>query len=169
MVVLQNAVAPPAKPVAARAIPKPAKKAPAKPAPRPQQQAPKISTSSDENSKPSEGAPSSSSNSGQKNSRKKVVCTLTTVLTARSKVSIQHLSCSFIVSDRFSVVNLCVALANVRTHVALSRKSSSKILTSWMATTSLLWWTMSRTSTSSTRPPRYLLGCYFIFSKYMFE
>nr|CAB3461092.1 unnamed protein product [Digitaria exilis] len=83
----KNAVEP-AKPVAARAVPKPAKKAPAKPAPRPKQQAPKISTSSDENSKPSEGAPSSSSsNSVQKNSRKKVVCTLTTVLTARSKTA----------------------------------------------------------------------------------
>ncbi|KAF8715925.1 hypothetical protein HU200_026888 [Digitaria exilis] len=82
----KNAVEP-AKPVAARAVPKPVKKVPAKPAPRPKQQAPKISTSSDENSKPSEGAPSSSNNSVQKNSRKKVVCTLTTVLTARSKTA----------------------------------------------------------------------------------
>ncbi|OEL31854.1 Cyclin-B1-5 [Dichanthelium oligosanthes] len=80
----KNAVAP-TKPVAARAVPKPARKAPAKPAPRPEQ-APKIATSSDENSKPSEGA-AGSSNSAKKNPRKKVVCTLTTVLTARSKVA----------------------------------------------------------------------------------
>lgn len=81
----QNAVAPPAKPVAARAVPKPARKAPAKPVPRPEQ-APKNATSSNENNKPSEGAAGSSS-SAQKISRKKVVCTLTTVLTARSKTA----------------------------------------------------------------------------------
>ncbi|CAN6346351.1 unnamed protein product [Urochloa humidicola] len=82
----KNAEAPPpAKPVAARAVPKPARKAPAKPAPRPEQ-APKNATSSNENSKTSEGAASSSS-SAQKISRKKVVCTLTTVLTARSKTA----------------------------------------------------------------------------------
>ncbi|PAN18860.1 hypothetical protein PAHAL_3G231600 [Panicum hallii] len=78
-------VMPPAKPVAARAVPKPVRKAPAKPVPRPEQP-PKIATSSDENRKPSQAA-AGSSNSAQKNSRKKVVCTLTTVLTARSKTA----------------------------------------------------------------------------------
>ncbi|CAN6337218.1 unnamed protein product [Urochloa humidicola] len=84
----KNAVAPPpAKPLAAPAVPKPARKAPAKPAPRPApEQAPKNATSSNENKKPSEGAASSSS-SVQKISRKKVVCTLTTVLSARSKTA----------------------------------------------------------------------------------
>ncbi|CAL4908859.1 unnamed protein product [Urochloa decumbens] len=82
----KNAVAPPpAKPVPAPAVPKPARKAPTKAAPRPApEQAPKNATSSNENSKPSEGAAGSSS-SVQKKSRKKVVCTLTTVLSARSK------------------------------------------------------------------------------------
>uniref|UniRef100_A0A0A9H6V0 Cyc1 n=1 Tax=Arundo donax TaxID=35708 RepID=A0A0A9H6V0_ARUDO len=63
----------PALPVAARPVPRP-------------EQAPKITTSSNENSKPSEGA-IGSSNSAQKKSKKKVVCTLTTALTARSKTA----------------------------------------------------------------------------------
>ncbi|XP_062231739.1 cyclin-B1-5-like [Phragmites australis] len=79
-VLTKNAVAP-AHPVPARAAPKPTRKAPTKPVPRPEQ-AIKITTGSEENRKPSEGAAGSSS---AHNSRKKVVSTLTTVLTARSK------------------------------------------------------------------------------------
>uniref|UniRef100_A0A0A9CJF0 Cyc1 n=1 Tax=Arundo donax TaxID=35708 RepID=A0A0A9CJF0_ARUDO len=75
----KNSVAP-AHPAPARAAPKLTRKAPAKPVPRPEQ-AIKITTGSDENRKPSEGAAGSSS---ARNSRKKVASTLTTVLTARS-------------------------------------------------------------------------------------
>jgi G2/mitotic-specific cyclin-B, other len=99
-VILQNAVAlAPAHPAAPRAAPKPARKAPAKPAPRPEQaskpaprpeQASKPATGLDLNKKPSEGVAGSTSGSScrsVRNSRKKVVNTLTTVLSARSKVS----------------------------------------------------------------------------------
>lgn len=97
VVVLKNAVAP-AQPVAARAVTKPARKLPAKNIPRPEQ-APK------ENRKPTEGAakdpegnrkPSKGAAAVQKNGRKKLVCTLSTVLSARSKV--QHL-CSALASN----------------------------------------------------------------------
>jgi hypothetical protein len=74
-VVFQNAIAP-AHPAAPRAAPKPARKAPVKPAPRPEQ-----------NKKPSEGAAGSTRGSSAHKSKKKVVNTLTTVLSARSKVS----------------------------------------------------------------------------------
>ncbi|KAJ1263473.1 hypothetical protein BS78_09G187200 [Paspalum vaginatum] len=81
----KNAVAPVQPPVAARAVPKPARKAPAKPAPRPEQAPKKNAAGPDENKKPSGAAGSSSS--AQKNSRKKAASTLTTVLTARSKIA----------------------------------------------------------------------------------
>ena len=114
VVVLQNTVAP-AQPVAARAVTKPARKVPAKNIPRPEQ-APK------ENRKPSEGGAkhpegnrklsegaAGSSRFVQKDGRKKHVYTLSTVLSARSKVQhlfcscIQQQFCSCIDADRFSI------------------------------------------------------------------
>jgi hypothetical protein len=94
-VVLQNAIAP-AQPAAPRAVPKPARKAPAKPGPRPEQatkpgprpeRATMPVTGPDQNKKPSEGAAGGTSSSSAHKSKKKVVNTLTTVLSARSKVS----------------------------------------------------------------------------------
>ncbi|KAK3135211.1 hypothetical protein QOZ80_5BG0416130 [Eleusine coracana subsp. coracana] len=83
----KNAVVP-AQPAAPRAALKPAKKAAAKPAPRPEQ-ATKAAAAPDQNRKPSEADAGSTSGSSccrsVRNSRKKAVNTLTTVLTARSK------------------------------------------------------------------------------------
>ncbi|GJM88948.1 hypothetical protein PR202_ga05535 [Eleusine coracana subsp. coracana] len=83
----KNAVVP-AQPAALRAALKPAKKAAAKPAPRPEQ-ATKAAAAPYQNRKPSEADAGSTSGSSccssVRNSRKKAVNTLTTVLTARSK------------------------------------------------------------------------------------
>ncbi|AQK94555.1 cyclin 1 [Zea mays] len=78
-----DAAVAPAQPVAARAVTKPARKVTTKNVPRPGAgQAPK------ENKKPSaEGAAAGSGRSVQKNRRKKPACTLSTVLSARSKAA----------------------------------------------------------------------------------
>nr|AAA20238.1 cyclin IbZm [Zea mays] len=78
-----DAAVAPAQPVAARAVTKPARKVTTKNVPRPGAgQAPK------ENKKPSaEGAAAASGRSVQKNRRKKPACTLSTVLSARSKAA----------------------------------------------------------------------------------
>ncbi|KAG0518623.1 hypothetical protein BDA96_09G191900 [Sorghum bicolor] len=91
----KNAVAP-AQPVAARGVTKPARKVPAKNIPRPEQENRKPSEGAaknpEGNRKPLEGAAKNPEGNrkpseGAKNGRKKLVCTLSTVLSARSKAA----------------------------------------------------------------------------------
>lgn len=107
LVVLQNVA--PADPPVPCAAAKPARKAPAKPKP---EHATKITTARDQNKKPLEGVASSTT---ALISRKKAVNTLTTVLTARSKVSDEANTSYFIVlfGNEFSFINLWLVTVNV--------------------------------------------------------